>query len=345
MAEQNTTYKFVTAKQLASMIEEQLKTKSIVEISNIALKSKVKHGVKYLNFYDSDVKCVYVDYDKFTDTKTDCGTDIRIVFTNCKLCDARFRMTSYCSNNSISVRYDNCSVLRFDYDIDEGNRNVYFFGCKVQNVRFTFALPNSKYRNEYEFDENTTCEYCVFDQCNGGRIVHKNNEKFIHCYFKNCNFTRCDLSGVTFTDCEADIATTGYYQACPEKGEYTAFKKAIVVTNDKGKTVTTQYQNGKYHGRTIDNYVIVELKIPADAKRSSATTNKCRASKAEVISITSIDGKKKYKKALAAHNQSFAYEVGKTVTPLNGFDEDRWNECAPGIHHFITRREAIDYRL
>lgn len=343
MAEQQTTYKYVTVKELASMIKEQLKTKSIVEISNIALKSKVKHGVEFLNSNDSDVKCVFVDYDKFKDTKADCGTKIRIIFTNCQLCDARLTMTSYCGNNSISVSYDNCSVLRFDYDISDGNRDVYFSGCKVQNVRFSFALPNSKYKNEYMFDDNTTCEYCVFNSCYGRYITHGNNEKFIHCSFRNCNFTRCDLTGVTFTDCKADVRTTGYYQVCPEKGEYTAFKKAIVVTNNKGKTVTTQYQNNKYHGKTIFNYVIVELKIPADAKRSSATTRKCRASKAEVISITSIDGKKKYKKALAAHSQSFAYEVGKTVIPHNGFSKDRWAECAPGIHHFITRREAVDY--
>ena len=22
-------------------------------------------------------------------------------------------------------------------------------------------------------------------------------------------------------------------------------------------------------------------------------------------------------------------------------DENRWNECAPGIHHYITREEAV----
>jgi hypothetical protein len=30
------------------------------------------------------------------------------------------------------------------------------------------------------------------------------------------------------------------------------------------------------------------------------------------------------------------------VTP-DSFDEDRWHECAPGIHFFITRQEAVDY--
>lgn len=42
------------------------------------------------------------------------------------------------------------------------------------------------------------------------------------------------------------------------------------------------------------------------------------------------------------HNHNFYYEVGKTVN-VDNFDEDRFNECAPGIHFFINRQEAVDY--
>lgn len=37
-----------------------------------------------------------------------------------------------------------------------------------------------------------------------------------------------------------------------------------------------------------------------------------------------------------------AYRVGETVRP-DRFDDDRWNECAPGVHFFITRAEAETY--
>lgn len=30
-------------------------------------------------------------------------------------------------------------------------------------------------------------------------------------------------------------------------------------------------------------------------------------------------------------------------TEVADFDENRWNECAPGIHFFITRDEAVRY--
>ena len=105
-----------------------------------------------------------------------------------------------------------------------------------------------------------------------------------------------------------------YPLTCPEKGEYTAFKKA----DEK----------------------IVELRIPADAKRLSATGRKCRANKAVVISITTLEGDPAGNEVRSDHDKSFAYRVGETVEVQN-FDENRWNECAPGIHHYITREEAV----
>ena len=107
--------------------------------------------------------------------------------------------------------------------------------------------------------------------------------------------------------------------ACPEKGTFTAFKKA-----------------GKY---------IIELEIPDDALRSSSTTRKCRCSKAKVASITNLDGTPSDVKSVAScHDSKFIYNLGETVEVPN-FDTNRWNECAPGIHFFITRQEAIDYAL
>ena len=107
---------------------------------------------------------------------------------------------------------------------------------------------------------------------------------------------------------------------CPEEGSFTGFKKA--------------YWNG--------TPVIVKLQIPADAKRSSATTRKCRCSKATVISITDMLDVDKFQMAVSIHDNNFIYEVGKTVV-VDDFDEDRWNECSTGIHFFITRDEAVNY--
>ena len=40
---------------------------------------------------------------------------------------------------------------------------------------------------------------------------------------------------------------------------------------------------------------------------------------------------------------TFTYKIGATVHPREPFNEDRWNECAAGIHFFITKQEAEDY--
>ena len=112
------------------------------------------------------------------------------------------------------------------------------------------------------------------------------------------------------------IYTAFYPLQCPEKGAYTAYKKA------RG--------------------LIVELEIPADAMRSSATSRKCRASKARVISITDVDGNPGGDSVASDYDSDFVYRVGETVEVPN-FDTNRWNECAPGIHHFITRGEAVQY--
>lgn len=129
---------------------------------------------------------------------------------------------------------------------------------------------------------------------------------------------------------EADLRRANLYKTrgippivCPEKGEFIGFKKAYD-TRDGGD-------------------VIVELLIRKTAKRSSATTRKCRCSKAKVLSITTLGGiPMKEAVALSGYDHKFTYTVGQTVE-VKDFDPDRWNECAPGIHFFITRQEAVEY--
>lgn len=86
---------------------------------------------------------------------------------------------------------------------------------------------------------------------------------------------------------------------------------------------------------------IVKLKIPAAAKRSNATGRKCRAECAEVLAI--YEGDKEVKEAISQHDYGFKYVVGETVKPKEPFCEDRFDECASGIHFYITRIEAENH--
>jgi hypothetical protein len=104
---------------------------------------------------------------------------------------------------------------------------------------------------------------------------------------------------------------------CPDSGSFTAWKKA--------------------HGH------IVKLLIPKDARRSSATGRKCRCDKAVVVAIETVSGESAELDEIASdHDNTFIYKVGETVTEPN-FCEDRFKECANGIHFFINRQEAVDY--
>ena len=136
---------------------------------------------------------------------------------------------------------------------------------------------------------------------------------------------RADLCGADLRGAE-NIPTYVCPLVCPEEGSFIGFKKAIL-----------------FNSNIPDKpHVIVKLKILENAKRSSATTRKCRCSEAEVISITSLNGNYSLTKAFSSFNPDFMYEVGKIVA-VDNFDEDRWNECSTGIHFFITRDEAVNY--
>jgi hypothetical protein len=103
------------------------------------------------------------------------------------------------------------------------------------------------------------------------------------------------------------------------------------------QTVVAPANTVLYGWKKAADGVIVELKIPAKAKRTNATGRKCRAEYAKVVAVHGAD------EAYSTYDSSFVYRVGETVWPTNGFNEDRWDECASGIHFFITREEAEAY--
>ena len=127
-----------------------------------------------------------------------------------------------------------------------------------------------------------------------------------------------DLRGAKNTDKIAWNAYTAFYPLqCPETGSFIGYKKAA----DK----------------------IIMLEICADAKRSSATSRKCRCSKAKVLSITHLDGSDSgLTEVRSNYSKEFVYRVGE-IAEAPDFDENRWNECTAGIHFFITRGEAVKY--
>ena len=128
---------------------------------------------------------------------------------------------------------------------------------------------------------------------------------------RDANLYDADLRGANLYDAK------GCYLSCPTEGSFIGWKKA----------------SGH----------IVKLRIPEDARRSSATEHKCRCDKAYVMEIQNMDGTKATEDTVRSdYDQNFVYTVGATVE-VPDFDDNRWSECAQGIHFFIDRRAAVEY--
>ena len=122
-----------------------------------------------------------------------------------------------------------------------------------------------------------------------------------------CDANLCDAKNVPFIP-----------YACPDFGSFIGYKK-------------------------VKGNLIVELEILSDARRCSATSRKCRCDKAKVLSIQNTDGTPAIvTEAASKYDDSFIYRVGEVVE-VKDFCEDRWEECAAGIHFFINRQEAVNY--
>ena len=102
--------------------------------------------------------------------------------------------------------------------------------------------------------------------------------------------------------------------------------------------------DGAFIGWKKVNNVLIKLEIPADAKRSSATTNKCRCDKAKVLGFYDSLGVNELDITELVNNEyeECKYVKGEIVYP-DFFDEDRWNECSHGIHFFVNKQDAINY--
>ena len=160
---------------------------------------------------------------------------------------------------------------------------------------------------EYEKEDNTIKDTLIEGVKNGADL-------------RGAYLRGADLGGAYLRDADLRGANEIPYVplACPSDGAFIGWKKV-----------------GIY---------LVKLEIPEDAKRSSATTNKCRCDKAKVLDIicTSDNHPLNPQEITNFNYTETTYRVGEMVYP-DSFDENRWNECSHGIHFFINKQDAINY--
>ena len=153
-------------------------------------------------------------------------------------------------------------------------------------------------------------------KCANLKCANLSDADLINTDLSGTNLWDADLSGADLKNIKTNTSTIGYNLVCPEEGSFIGYKKA--------------------------DDCIIKLLILEDAKRSSATTFKCRCDKAKVLEIKDIKTGESMEKARSNYNPNFIYKVGEIVT-VEDFDDDRWRECAPGIHFFMNKENALNY--
>ena len=212
-----------------------------------------------------------------------------------------------------------------DYLATEGQKGkrMVFNKCIIWWNLENANLSKAVFRNcQFYSCSFVNCKFydCYFINCNFANSLFFSD--FTDTYFENCNFHTADLSCAQNFD-KAKFYGYNHFLAlqCPEEGSFIGWKIA----------------------ETTHDYYILKLEIPADAKRSSATSRKCRASKAKVLEIQTLGSKPaKVKKVNSIYHKHFTYSLGETYE-VKDFDDNRWRECSTGIHFYLTRDEVIDF--
>ena len=236
---------------------------------------------------------------------------INVAFENCKVCNAAF----------VNCVFDNSAMKRCEGSLslaDSMIKNITVHACLLQYSNFLDCMM----------------DYCQFDGCS------LNGADFSCCDIVDCCFPHTNTDSITGLDTSSfrmvrDLRSDKIITACPKEGSFIAWKKAVL-----HEATSTDYGSVTANGVHVP--VIVKLMIPEDAKRSSATTRKCRCDKAIVLEIQDRKGNRLNTTAHSMHDPNFLYEAGKVIS-VDNFDEDRFNECAPGIHFFVDRIDALNY--
>jgi len=319
----------------------KIKLSSIIKKANAMLKSienKKETLCIWNRYYRVEEKAIIVDKKTIISNKQ-AEVLKNISFRKCKI---SFDALAETFKKFVDVEFDNILFTEKSYWRGMSFRQCEFTNCSfshIQNRTIQFA-GCKLIESQFDCHRRMNLHFgsCELTKCSLNNGCRSWGYAICNCdckqtTFGNTDFTGCDLYGSNLHDNTDDACTfhncAGVALVPPEEGAYIGFKKAYVDVTP-GKPYSGSFS------------VIVKLQILASSKRTSATERKCRASKAKVLSITSMDGKTKYKEAHAGRDVKFVYQTGKIVEVKN-FDDNRWNQCTSGIHHFITRREAVEY--
>lgn len=198
-------------------------------------------------------------------------------------------------------------------------------GYDLSDLDFTLASFLNVTLDQVNFS-GASLENALMDGCSMREADYR-NANLKTASMRECDMTGCDIRGADLfcavlehaklEGVISDESTRWFRLHCPESGPFVAYKKCL---NDR----------------------IVQLLVPADAKRTSATGKTCRCNKAKVLAIKNFDETLSYDEAWSTVDDGFVYRKGEWVE-VKDFNEDRWMDSTTGIHFWMNRDEAIAY--
>lgn len=299
-------------------------------------------------------KSIEITEEILKDTKNKKEEIIHNLLNNKKYDEIIFKGISLDNSLTINDTYGKITLIGCDIkpDIRFNSKNIIIRNTKLNKIVIDESV--------FIVVEDSDIEKLYLNKCVCNFYRNYSNIKEIHIYetlFGICGYN----DKLYFDEEQTKIIYDSYCNllpVCPEEGSFIGFKKALA-RNKEEKIIE----------------VIIKLKILEESLRSSGLSRKCRANLIEVLDIYDINNK--YEKYSTAYSMSFnfceqcqendypgdyefpescddcdwnedkieynfKYQVGDTIF-IDDFCDNRWEECAPGIHFFITEQEAINY--
>lgn len=306
---------------ITKTLNEFINVQNYKDLSNIDLSNQNLEGLSFenmnligANFKSAKLKNVTFDYANLN----------RANFSNAHLIDSSFNHTYLNVSNFKNADLSDANLSDADLvwaDLGDANLN----GTNLKWANLNMADLSGTNLSDADLSKaNLRCADLSKANLSEAKLIgaNLNGANLYAANLRGTNLRGANLYAAALKHTKLDDViiseeTQFFALQCPSEGSFIGWKKA---------------------GTTI-----IKLLISEDAQRSSATTLKCRCSKAKVLDIQNLDGSKhSVSQVKSDYDSNFIYEVGKTVEVPN-FDENRWEGCSSGIHFFMSRELAVNY--
>ncbi len=266
------------------------------------------------------------------------GADLR----NANLCSANLRNADLCSADLCNANLRDANLCGAD---------LRYANLRNANLRDT-DLRGADLRHANLCGTDLRYADLCFTFLNRANLDYANlsNTNLSDADLREANLCNADLNSADLRHADLRFTFLNKANLCYANLRYTNLYDTDLRDADLSNTIGLNIYNICSEGtligwkKTIEGNIL-KLQIPASAKRCNKLgSRKCRANKAKVLGLYSVDKKQlKFDKSQhSLHSSKFTYNKGQLLE-VPDFCDDIRVECAPGIHFFITFEEAVRY--